>query len=99
MTANRSTRPVLPTPKTPGGQSFTLRGPQVNKHSLKLFVAATGSLLPLDTLLRLLASRPPLKGIVHLMRLSLGAAKSLSIQEKHFSQNETYFRVLPLAAQ
>jgi hypothetical protein len=49
-----------------------------------MFVAATGSLLPVDTPLRLIASRPPLKGIIDLMRLNFGATNSLSIQEKHF---------------
>jgi len=70
--------------KTPGVRLLPYVPRRVNKHSQKLLVAATGSLLPSDTLPRHIASRPPLKSTIDLMRLSFGAATSLSIREKHF---------------
>src|SRR2546430_4213714 len=70
--------------KTPGVRLLPYVPRRVNKHSQKLLVAATGSLLPSDTLPRHIASRPPLKSTIDLMQLSRSAARNLSIQEKHF---------------
>jgi hypothetical protein len=85
MTANRSTRPVLPhVKKITGVRVLPYAVRKVNKHSQNLFVAATGWLLPVDALLRLIASHPPIKGTIDLMQLSFGSTRSLSIQEKYF---------------
>jgi len=51
MTANRSTRPVLPhAKKITGVRVLPYAACGVNKHSQKLFVAATRLLLPVHML-------------------------------------------------